>query len=1291
MYYDVVTQIEPKRAALREATATLEGAETKLAEVNALVKDLEDKLAKLMADFDAAMAEKNAVMAEAEKCQSKLDMAQRLINALGANGVIWEQTITTVSQDLIYVPGEVLVACSFAAYLGVFTRQYREDVTETFVNWLRAKNVPLSEKPDPLATLATDAEMASWSTQGLPSDRVSCQNGAIMNCSERYCLIIDPQQQGIVWIKSKEQSNNLQVTRMGHAKMVQTFEVCLDNGKSVLIENILESIDAVLQPVIARNTIKRGKSRVIKLGDKEINFNPSFKLFLQTKLSNPHYPPEIQAECTIINFTVTESGLEDQLLFLFVKLERPDLAKTKADLIQQQNEFKVKLAELEALLLEKLANAEGDILDDVELILTLEDAKKTSDEVKEKFAIAQETEVRINEISENYRPTANRGSLLFFLLMDLCKMHSFYKYSLDSFIVVVTRAVDSVSLRPKKEENKLEDGAEEDAPPAEAAEPGDDDDEVDDPVADEPVEEQQEEEEKIVELTGKDLLVRVQLLTRLITVYAFDYTRRGLMDSHKLTVAVMLCLRVLVNQNTCPKDEVDCLIRAPGDLNPGVMPENARSWISEIIWAQLKYLENFPTFKSSGGALTQNLEQDSLGWKRWYSEERAESADLPRSFRDLSTFHRLMLLRVLRPDRLGAALTQFLLDHLGAEFIEQSPFDMQATYEESSCLTPFFFVLFPGTDPTPVVEGLARKLGNTEANGRFINISMGQGQEMVAITALNKAAKEGGWILLQNVHLMQSWLKTLERSLELVEEFASPEFRCVLTSEPPSALMGPLHEVIPEPILQKCIKIADEAPADIKSNLRRAWSKFTPDDVDACLKPKEFKACLFALCFFHSLISGRIKFGAQGWSRKYPFNDGDLTICGAVLRNYLNNAEKLGTDVPWPDLRYIFGEIMYGGHITDYWDRRVNNTYLAVYVVPDLLNNMNLAPGFKSPDASKFDYHAYVKYVDERFPPEVPAMFGLHANAEIGYLTNRGMDIFTTIAMVSGGSGGGGGSGDLGAVQPIITSYLTSLPADFDMIDIRGRLKDEDYTPYIIVSFQETDRMNILLGKIRGSLLELELGISGALNVTEGMEALALALNLNKVYTGWEALAYPSLAALAPWFLDVLKRVEQFVEWTNKLDLLKSLWISGLFNPMSFLTAVMQVTARGKTLPLDFMTNRWTFTNHHEVSDLAATAPEGVYVHGLFMEGAGWEEGKGDDEGYLTESKMKDLHPPMPICNVVSVLNEEMSWDSMYHCPVFITTLRGATFVVEANVRMDADDDEKRWVLAGAAMLLAED
>merc|ERR1719343_1389921 len=484
----------------------------------------------------------------------------------------------------------------------------------------------------------------------------------------------------------------------------------------------------------------------------------------------------------------------------------------------------------------------------------------------------------------------------------------------------------------------------------------------------------------------------------------------------------MVAMRILVRGKKITPEESNTLIRAPPDPNAGAMPDNAKTWLTETQWAQLKSLESVEAFKK-GGKLTESLEQDSLGWKRWFSEEKAELADLPRSARDLSPFHRLFLLRVLRQDRIGAALTQFIIDNLGSEYIEQEPFNMEVSFEESTMITPFFFVLFPGVDPTPTIEALGRKLNITEASGRLVNISMGQGQETIALNALTKSAKEGGWIMLQNIHLMQAWLKQLERALEVIEEFSHPDFRCFLTSEPPGAMQGRLWDLIPEPILQRCIKVADEAPADLKSNLRRAYSKFSQENIDACLKTREFKATLFALCFFHSLISGRIKFGAQGWSKKYPFNDGDLTICGTVLKNYLNNADVLGTDVPWPVLRYIFGQIMYGGHITDPWDRRVNNTYLAVLVTPELLAGCNLAPGFKSPDATKLEYAQYMKYIEERFPPEIPQMFWLHPNAEIGFLTNQGVNLFKTVSEISGGGGGGGG-GEISEAQTLITTYM---------------------------------------------------------------------------------------------------------------------------------------------------------------------------------------------------------------------------------------------------------------------------
>jgi len=253
--------------------------------------------------------------------------------------------------------------------------------------------------------------------------------------------------------------------------MIKDIEFAVENGNPILIENIEENIDAVIQPVYARAIIKKGKSKYIKMGDKELTLHNKFNLFMHSKMANPHYPPEIQAECTIINFTVTESGLEDQLLSLVVEKERPDLAAQSKELIEMQNGFKIKLKELETGLLQQLASAEGDILENIALIESLEYSKKLSTEIKEKFAISVETKENIDLASEAYRPAANRGALVFFLLNELYKIHTFYKFSLGSFIIVVKRAIDIVAARDREAKKALAGGGDDEGEGEEGAEP----------------------------------------------------------------------------------------------------------------------------------------------------------------------------------------------------------------------------------------------------------------------------------------------------------------------------------------------------------------------------------------------------------------------------------------------------------------------------------------------------------------------------------------------------------------------------------------------------------------------------------------------------------------------------------------------------------------------------------------------------------------------------------------------------------------------------------------------------
>lgn len=204
-----------------------------------------------------------------------------------------------------------------------------------------------------------------------------------------------------------------------------------------------------------------------------MDYDPNFRLILQTKLANPHYKPEMQAQTTIINFTVTRDGLEEQLLGEVVKLERPDLESTKSELTTQQNTFKITLKVLEDDLLHRyvcvyafkkkesiskkylclityvtyrLSSAGPDILSDITLVVNLETTKRTAADIEIKAAEAKETAIKIDMARELYRPVAARASLLYFILNELYKINMLYQFSLKAFSVVFGNAIKFAEL-----------------------------------------------------------------------------------------------------------------------------------------------------------------------------------------------------------------------------------------------------------------------------------------------------------------------------------------------------------------------------------------------------------------------------------------------------------------------------------------------------------------------------------------------------------------------------------------------------------------------------------------------------------------------------------------------------------------------------------------------------------------------------------------------------------------------------------------------------------------------------
>jgi len=211
----------------------------------------------------------------------------------------------------------------------------------------------------------------------------------------------------------------------------------------VLLENIGEVLDPLLEPLLQKATFKAGNIVMIRLGDSTIEYNEEFRLYVTTKLPNPHYSPEVCVQVTLLNFMATPDGLEDQMLGIVVAREEQEVEKKRQGLIVESAQSKAQLKEIEDRILELLSNAKGNILDDEELINTLATSKLASQRIEERVVEHEKNQAVVQEAREAFVPVAVRGSALFFVIADLCRVEPMYQYSLEWFYGIYGLSIET--------------------------------------------------------------------------------------------------------------------------------------------------------------------------------------------------------------------------------------------------------------------------------------------------------------------------------------------------------------------------------------------------------------------------------------------------------------------------------------------------------------------------------------------------------------------------------------------------------------------------------------------------------------------------------------------------------------------------------------------------------------------------------------------------------------------------------------------------------------------------------
>uniref|UniRef100_G3T3T9 Dynein axonemal heavy chain 6 n=1 Tax=Loxodonta africana TaxID=9785 RepID=G3T3T9_LOXAF len=619
LYSRVVKEVEPKRQKLRAAQAELDITMATLKEKQALLKQVEDQIQSLQDEYDKGVNEKESLAKTMALTQARLSRAGKLTAALGDEQVRWEESIQKFEEELSNIVGNVFIAAACVAYYGAFTAQYRQLLIECWINDCVFLNIPIDTSFSLINILGDPYEIRQWNTDGLPRDMISTENGILVTQGRRWPLMIDPQDQANRWIRNKESKSGLKIIKLTDSNFLRTLENSIRLGLPVLLEELKETLDPALEPVLLKQTFFSGGRLLIRLGDSDIDYDKNFRFYMTTKMPNPHYLPEVCIKVTIINFTVTKSGLEDQLLSDVVRLEKPELEEQRIKLIVRINTDKNQLKAIEEKILKMLFTSEGNILDNEELIDTLQDSKARK--IFLVFIESGQSRCALFDTASNHlSPIHTRYSTLMVPFSNRANpdppvpMAIFHELSFTQlFNTTIETSEKSSNL-----EKRLE------------------------------------------------ILLEQTLLTAYVNV------SRGLFEQHKLIYSFMLCVEIMRQQGSLTDAEWNFFLRGSAGLEKERPPKPEAPWLLTVTWFTCCDLEeSFPVFKGItqylllhpisiriGSFETYINPPDWEGYGKTKSEEQAMRQDIWNP--ELSSFHKLILVKCCKEEKVGFVLFCFV-------------------------------------------------------------------------------------------------------------------------------------------------------------------------------------------------------------------------------------------------------------------------------------------------------------------------------------------------------------------------------------------------------------------------------------------------------------------------------------------------------------------------------------------------------------------------------------------------------------------------------------------------------
>jgi dynein heavy chain len=833
----------------------------------------------------------------------KQERGQEMIVMMLSEKEWWLLEKEKEEYNLETLVGNIMLISFIKSYLSAFPEDERNRALDNFILILEKWNLKLSDESTLFSIFVQETEKKSWEQHGLPNNKFYNLNALLLKIASRWPLLVDPEQQTINWLKNIESKNNLKAFQADDIDLCEKIVKCVETGTPILIENVKDELNSKLDNLIQKNFFSLDGCLAVEIDKEKIKLHPNFRIIFASQKDSVNFPSKFQSHFVVINCIPTLEGLEDYLKRIVLSKERKDLDQKTEYTIRQQCETTKLLEFNRSSIIKTLLNTDGNILEQESSFKEISKCCKEVENCLKKIKKIKETQAEISDIHNGYLPIAMHGATLFTTVKKMLTLNKMYTYSLEWYTNLFISSIDN--------SNK-----------------------------------------------SKTLSKRVRYLCDHLTFNCYSQVAQSIYMKDRQTFSFVLCLDLLLFNKMISKSDVELLLADPVPCNV----ENPGSdWISEPVWDSICCLERVGAFVG----IVEDFIKFTKTWKLFCDSIEAEDMPLHEPWNSrLEKLQKLILVKILRPDKLVEVMNIFLSNNLGYKFIEPLPSDLGRVLSDTGPKVPVLFLLSERSYPLEMVKALRRGRHN-ETSADIHIFSLHADCAGTLIKVVESSLKDGSWIVIQNCHLSPDCCKLLDSVVLQISKTSdvNSSFRLWLTSKP--TLNISMH------VINKSIKIAVEEPRDIKDQLLISLqsSCISQQSFDGSVPGKEasFSKIVYSLLFFITKCNGRNMYQSQGWSVATYFSTVDVEFIFFSVQQALKSQEGVSFHM----LKFLINNCNLCHRVRDAQDRVLLKILLDDILTPNLLTvnryKLSSSPKFFVPNKILYaDYVDFVKHLPQK-------------------------------------------------------------------------------------------------------------------------------------------------------------------------------------------------------------------------------------------------------------------------------------------------------------------------------------